>query len=88
MNLTPEAQACFVPIDAWVFKYAKSAGALNPSTAEYGLAGIQSSPENHRMAATEIVKFAQQRNLDPRDLNSFWYQLGSEAIDRQGREKA
>jgi hypothetical protein len=47
VNLTPEAQACFVPIDAWVLNMQKR-GALNPSTAEYGLAGIQSSPENHR----------------------------------------
>jgi len=85
-SLTVETLACFIPIDAWVFKYARRAGALSPRSVRNGLAGIQDSPVEHRRAAMEIVRFARRRRYDPRDVDSFWYQFGSGAVDGEGHE--
>jgi hypothetical protein len=87
-KLSARTQACFVPIDAWVYKYALKTGALRSSWKRRGLARIQGSPELHLEAATEIATFAHKRGHDPRDLDCFWYQLGSGAIDDAGREIA
>jgi hypothetical protein len=84
-KLSARTQACFVPIDAWVYEYALEAGALRPVWRRRGLARIQGSREVHLEAATEIVSFARRRGHDPRDLDCYWYQLGSGAIDHAGR---
>ena len=80
-RLSPKAQACYV----WVYEYALETGALAPAWKRRGLAKIQGSPELHLEAATEIVTFARKRGHDPRDLDCFWYQLGSGTIDKVGR---
>lgn len=84
-GLSTRTQACFVPIDAWVYDHALRTGALGSAWKRRGLARIQGSPEVHLEAATEIVSYARRRGHDPRDLDCFWYQLGSGAIDQAGR---
>jgi hypothetical protein len=84
--LPATVQACFVPVDAWVYTYARRVGALTSALRRRSLSEIQGDPELHLKAASDIVRFARRRGLDLRDLDSYWYRLGAEYIDKDGRE--
>lgn len=84
-SLSLDVMKYFVPIDRWVFIGAKKIGALRPRSIRLTVQGIQANRRNHLQAASEIVEFAQQRNLDPRDLNAYWFVVGSKWIDGNGK---
>lgn len=84
-SLSLDVMKHFVPIDRWVFIGAKKIGALRPRSIRLTVQGIQANRRNHLQAASEIVEFAQQRNLDPRDLNAYWFMVGSKWIDGNGK---
>lgn len=81
--LAPEDQALFVPIDVYVYKGARQRGASD-AFARHDAYTIQSDPDLHRQAATEIVKWARKRGFDPRDLDVYWYGLGARDIGLDG----
>jgi len=83
-SLPKTAQRYFVPIDAWVFRFASQQNAICPRCRRRGVAGIQANPEHHLEAAEEIVEFARRRGRDPRDLDAFWYQRGAGYVDDDG----
>ncbi len=76
-------QALFVPIDAWVHAGARRHRASR-LVGEHDVQAIQADPELHREAAAEIVVWARRRDLDPRDLDVYWYSLGAQNIQRDG----
>jgi len=75
-GLVPADQALFLPIDYWVYAGARQSRA-STMCARYGdVNEIQASPELHRTAATEIVRWARKHGLDPRDVDVYWYGVG------------
>jgi hypothetical protein len=82
-SLTPGEQALFIPIDVYVHEAARRYGASR-MCAENDVTGIQSSPELHREAASEIATWARARTFDLRDVDVYWYSLGAENIREDG----
>jgi hypothetical protein len=83
-DLSIEDQALFLPVDVYVHEGARRdrASALCMSYAD--VRDIQADPELHRLAGSEIVRWARKRGFDPRAVNAYWYQVGAEAIRLDG----
>lgn len=82
-RLPPEDQALCIPIDVWVHSYAKKHKA-SVIIEKNDSSTIQSDCELHRKAATEIVRWTRERELDPRDMDVYWYSLGAGDIHEDG----
>jgi hypothetical protein len=85
-RLDKNSQKYFIPVDRWVFRFAKLAGALSRALSRRSFISLQQNPRLYLQAAEEIVNYAEQRNLDPRDLDVYWYMVGAGDIDEQGNE--
>jgi hypothetical protein len=80
-SLPVQDQALFLPLDRWVIRATHRHRILPPSmTMEH----IQSDAERHIQAATEIASWARAHNHEPRDLNAYFYLVGSEALQNDG----
>jgi tetratricopeptide (TPR) repeat protein len=84
-QLAEEDQALFVPIDLHVHAEAVEHG-VSPTAVRYDRSTIQSDPTGtlHRQVATEIVRWAQRFNFDPRDVNVYWYSLRAGNVYEDG----
>lgn len=78
-RLADEEQAAYFPIDIWVHRAARRAGA-SPTIRRLPPEKLQANADLHHRAAAEVAAWARARRLDPRDLNVYWYQLGSGGI--------
>lgn len=81
--LPHELQALFIPIDVYVHSGARKVGA-GPSFKAYSANTIQTDIDLYRRAAREVVRWARARKLDPRDVDVYWYGLGSGSIRGDG----
>jgi len=85
-DLGPDGQKYFLPIDRWAFRGAKKVGALSRASIRRGFSGLQASRSAYLQAAAEIAEYASQCAVDARDLNTYWYMVGSKWINEQGYE--
>ncbi len=81
--LAPELQALFIPIDVYVHSGARRVGA-GSSFRTYSANTIQTDVDLYRRAAREIVLWARARELDPRDVDVYWYGVGSGSLQANG----
>ena len=79
-KLPEEHQALFVPIDVRVHDGAKQCG-IGGILKNYGTNYLQQDPDLHVEAATQIVIWARKNGFDPRDLDIYWYLVGSGKAD-------
>jgi hypothetical protein len=82
-RLASKDQALFLPVDVYVHAGARLHKA-SPLCAKYPVTKIQADSELHRASATQIVDWARDRNFDPRDLDTYWYQLGAGSVSVDG----
>ena len=78
-----EKQALFVPIDSHVHAGARRCG-VAWLLSRYSVVAIQSDPSLHREAAKAIVTWSRRRQLDPRDVDVYWYTTGRGNLARDG----
>lgn len=83
-DLAPKNQALFIPIDKYVHAAARKHG-VSYLFRRYSARTIQADPGLHRSAAAAIARWAKKRNLDPRDLDIYWYATGQGYLDSRGR---
>ena len=83
-QLTSDEQAYFIPIDQRVFSFAKQNRILTGKLAHRSPASLWTNSDRYLQACTRIIEFALQRDVDPRELDQYWYLLGAGWIKPNG----
>jgi hypothetical protein len=80
-ELPVQDQALFLPLDRWVIRGAQDYGIVSRSLS---IGRIQSHLDRYVEAASAIVSWAHRNDLEPRDLNVYFYLTGTESLGRDG----
>jgi hypothetical protein len=80
-NLPIEEQALFLPLDRWVIRGAHEYAIIPASMT---IERIQGNLDCYVDAATTMASWARGRNLEPRDLDVYFYLTGIESLRRDG----
>ena len=83
-KLSISDQACFIPIDIYVYDGAKSKN-VSSIFKKHTPNEIQMYKGLYREAAEAIVSWSRRKGFDPREVDVYWYGIGSENIDKDGK---
>ena len=82
-NLSLSKQAFFIPIDIYVYEGARKRN-VSSIFKKHTANEIQMDKSYYREAAESIVSWSRQRGFDPREVDIYWYGVGSGYIDKDG----
>jgi hypothetical protein len=82
-NLPLSEQAFFIPIDRYVYEGAKKSR-VSPIFKSCVANEIQMDKRFYKEAAEAIVSWSRRKRFDPREVDIYWYGIGSGYINKDG----
>jgi hypothetical protein len=84
-KLSISEQAFFIPIDVYVHEGARKSN-VSPIFKKHTAAEIQMDKSCYREAAETIVAWSRRKGFDPREVDIYWYGIGSGIINKDGSQ--
>jgi hypothetical protein len=85
-KLSGPEQAYFIPIDAYVYDGARKSN-VSSIFKKHTVYEIQMDRSYYVEAAEAIVSWSRRKGFDPREVDIYWYGIGSETIEKDGSLK-